>query len=204
VDILGSIGQLYTFVLLVLLVLGFGLAVWAGLNSIGKKKEHFEKFINSKLELIKNICKSGGNQMKNNNFIKLAVFSFMGIIVSVAILSVLPSMSNAGKNMYGNGAMVSATMQGMSNTTMQNSMTGQYPDTTAIQQQLNTMQQQINQLQYQLNNSSMSNSNMNSNNMNNNSMSNNNSNSGNMSNSSSNSGSMSNSSSSGGMSMGMM
>lgn len=196
-DILGSIGQLYTFVLLALLILGFGLAAWAVINFMLKKKEHIEKFVNSKLELLKKTSKSGGNQMKNNNFIKLAVFSFMGIIVSVAILSVLPSMSKTGNNMYangmyGNGAMTGTTMQGMSNTTMQNSMTGQYPDTTAIQQQLNMMQQQINQLQYQLSNSSMSNSSM--------------SNSGSMSNngSMSNSGSSSNSSSSGGMSMGMM
>lgn len=216
-DILGSIGQLYTFVLLALLIIGFGLATWAIINYILKKKETMEETINSKLELVKKQIESGGNKMKNNNFIKLAVFSFMGIIVSIAILSVLPSLTGSNNAMYsnrmysnGNMTNMSNTMQGMSNSNMSNSMTSQYTDTSTIQQQLNSMQQQINQIQYQLNNIGMNNSSMsgtmNNNSMNNNNMSNMNNN---MNNGSSNSNNMNNSntnsnSSSGSMSMPMM
>lgn len=207
-DILGSIGNLYTFVLLVLLFLGSGLAVWAGINAIIHKKEKIKENkdkimsnVSSSYNSLKNKNILGGINMKNNGFIKLAVFSLVGIIISAAILTALPSLTgNSMNNMnmtaqYNTGAMNmqggynQANMQGMSGYGMQGSMNTN-PDLYYIQQQLNSMQQQINQLQNQMGNSSMNsmqsnsgssmsnNSGMNNNNnMNSNSMNNSNSNS---------------------------
>jgi hypothetical protein len=165
-DILGSIGQLYTFILLVLLFLGSGLAVWAMINSIMKNKDKMNENIKIKLESIKNNKIIGGFHMKNNNFIKLAVFSFIGIIISAAILTALPntnSMNNANNmNMqYGTNGMYTQTsmngqamnMQGMANTNMQSNTNTGYYDANSIQQQLYNMQQQLNQMQNQINNS---------------------------------------------------
>lgn len=210
-NILGSIGQLYTFVLLVLLFLGSGLAVWAMINSIMKNKDKMNENFKLKLDSIKNNKIIGGFQMKNNNFIKLAVFSFIGIIISAAILTALPnsnmsSMNNSnnlnmqsstnGMNMQGNlNGQVSTNMQGMTGNSMQSNTNTQYYDMNSIQQQLYNMQQQLNQMQSQINNSSssmQSQSTSGSNNMNNSST-----NSSNMNNSNSNS-------SSGSMSMPMM
>ncbi len=210
-DILGSIGKLYTFILLVLLFLGSGLAVWAGINAIINKKEKIKENkdkimsnVSSSYNSIKNKNILGGVNMKNNGFIKLAVFSLVGIVISAAILTALPSLTgNSMSNMnmasqYNAGSMnmqsgYSQTgMQGMNNQmSMQGStgygMQGVYntnPDLYTIQQQLNAMQQQINQLQNQMNNSSMNsmqsntgNSMNNNNNMNNSSMNTNNMNS---------------------------
>ncbi len=210
-DILGSIGKLYTFILLVLLFLGSGLAVWAGINAIINKKEKIKENkdkimsnVSSSYNSIKNKNILGGVNMKNNGFIKLAVFSLVGIVISAAILTALPSLTgNSMSNMnmasqYNAGSMnmqsgYSQTgMQGMNNQmSMQGStgygMQGVYntnPDLYTIQQQLNAMQQQINQLQNQMSNSSMNsmqsntgNSMNNNNNMNNSSMNTNNMNS---------------------------
>lgn len=182
-DILGSIGKLYIFILLVLLFLGSGLAVWAGINAIISKKEKLKENtdkiksnVSSGLNNLKNHNIIGGINMKNNSFIKLAVFSFVGIIISLAILTALPgvtgsSMSNmnmgsqyntTAMNMQGmnnqsnmQGMYNQTNMQGMSGYVMQGTMSGN-SDLYYIQQQLNYMQQQINQLQNQMNSSSMS------------------------------------------------
>lgn len=214
-DILGSIGELYTFVLLVLLFLGSGLAVWAGINSIVKNKDKIKEKtdkikgnLNEKLK--NNIIKKNGGISMNNGFIKLAVFSFIGIIISAAVLTMLPQTSgtmgtmNMQGSLYGQTGMNSQSnmnMQGMSYNGMQGN-TYNSSDINSIQQQLYNIQQQINQLQYQMNSgsmygmsgnygssmsSNMNNSSMNSNmnNMNNNSMNNSNMNNSNMNSSSS-------------------
>lgn len=181
-DILGSIGKLYTFLLLVILFLGSGLAVWAGMNAILNKKasikENTNKIkedFNTKLQsitykmnrqaasLVENNNIIGGMNMKNNSFIKLAVFSFIGIIISAAILTALPKYSNSPSNMimnsgYNTTAMNmqsnmynQSNMQGMSGYSTQGTMSSS--DLYSIQQQLTYMQQQIYQLQNQMNNS---------------------------------------------------
>jgi hypothetical protein len=209
--ILGSIGKLYTFVLLVILFLGSGLAVWAGISAVMNKKdsmnEKMDKIkenLRSKLQTIvnkinqqavsldknKNII--GGFNMKNNGFIKLAVFSFVGIIISAAILTVLPNLSSQSRNMNMNsgfsttamGNMSMSNMSGMSNYSAQGSMNSN-ADLYSIQQQLNNIQQQIYQLQNQTNNSSMNSMQSNSGSSMNNSTNNNSSNGGNMNNGSS-------------------
>lgn len=171
-DILGSIGKLYTFILLVLLFLGSGLAVWAGINSIINKKDKIKENTNkirsnlsSSFSSKKNHNIIGGNNMKNNGFIKLAVFSLVGIIISAAILTALPSITGSSMNnmnmtsQYNNSAMNmqynQSGMLGMSGYGMQGNMNTN-TDLYYIQQQLNSMQQQLNQLQNQMNSSSMS------------------------------------------------
>lgn len=181
-DILGSIGKLYTFILLVLLFLGSGLAVWAGINAIISKKEKIKENkdkimsnVSSSYNSLKNKNILGGINMKSNGFVKLAVFSLVGIIISAAILTALPSLTGGSMNnmnmasqyntstmnmqgMYNQtnmqGMYNQTNMQGMSSNGMQGSMSTN-PDLYYIQQQLNSMQQQINQLQNQMNNSSM-------------------------------------------------
>jgi hypothetical protein len=212
-DILGSVGKLYTFILLAVLFLGSGLAVWAAINSIMNKREKIKEStdkikttLNSSLKSTKNKNILGGINMKNSGFIKLAVFSFIGIIISAAILAALPKYSSSSMNMGTQYGAATMNMQGTPGYSMQAGMNSN--NLSSIQQQLNQIQQQINQLQNQMsnnymsgmqsnsgsmNNSSMNNSSMN-NNMNNNSMNNNssmNSNSMSNSNSSSNSSSMS-------------
>lgn len=223
-DILGSIGELYTFILLVVLFLGSGLAAWAGINAILNKRDtiknntsKIKESLNQKLQNIRIKDIIGGITMNNNGFIKLAVFSFVGIIISAAILMALPKIESSMGYMNTQSNMTSMNMQG----SMQSNMNGQSgmpgmlnynmtgtmngnADIYSVQQQLNSIQQQINQLQNQMNNGTMGsmqsntgnlNSNMNNmnGNMNNNSMNNNNTNnmnSNNMNNSNSSSSSM--------------
>ena len=192
-DILGAIGNLYTFILLVILFLGSGLAVWAGINSILKKKDELKENtsrikgnLNSRLQNLNKNNIIGGFSMKNSGFIKLAVFSFIGIIISAAILTALPKYSgtmsntnmssqynNTSMNMSGNGMNSQYGMQGMANYSFQGTMSNN-SDLYYIQQQLNNMQQQINQMQSQINsgNSMNNNSSSNSNNSSSSSMSN--------------------------------
>ncbi len=170
-DILGSIGKLYTFLLLVVLFLGSGFAVWAGINAIMNKKDDIKENtnkikgnLNLKFQNIKNKDIIGGLTMKNNGFIKLAVFSFVGIIISAAILTALPKSGNQMGYMNAQNNMASmnmqgsmygqSSMQGMTNYNSQGTMNGS-ADFYSIQQQLNNIQQQIYQLQNQMNNNSM-------------------------------------------------
>jgi hypothetical protein len=213
-EILGSIGKLYTFVLLVILFLGSGLAAWAGIIAIVNKKDimkektdKIKENLSVKLQSITNKMNQqadsldknkniiGGFNMKNNGFIKLAVFSFVGIIISAAILTVLPKFSNQPGNMnmnsgYSTTAMSNmsmsnqSNMSGMSNYNAQGSMNSN-ANLNSIQQQLNNMQQQIYQLQNQMNNSSMNSMQSNSGSSMNNSTNSNSSNSGSMNNGSS-------------------
>jgi peptidoglycan hydrolase CwlO-like protein len=188
-DILGAIGNLYTFILLVILFLGSGLAVWSGINAIIRKKDELKENtsqikenLNSKLQKVKNYNYIGGIRMKNSGFIKLAVFSFVGIIISAAILTALPNYSGTMNNMNMNSQYNTTSMNmsgmnsmpGMSNYSFQGTMNSN-SDLTYIQQQLNSMQQQINQMQNQMNSmnsgSSMNNNSNTSSNSNSNSSS---------------------------------
>lgn len=162
-DILGSIGKLYTFLLLVVLFLGSGLAVWAGINAIMSRKDNIKENTNKikdnlsvKLQNMKNNNIIGGISMKNNGFIKLAVFSFVGIIISAAILAALPNYTNStmnNMNMSSGYTTTSMNMQGMTGYSTGSMTTG--TDLYSIQQQLNYMQQQIYQLQNQMNSMNM-------------------------------------------------
>lgn len=216
-NLLGSVGQLYMFVLLVLLFLGSGFALWRFINFLmerGANKQgqvvttqtqngtKNEKVVNNEVKKGK-----GGFIMANNGWVKLAVFSLVGIIVSVAILGFVSSSSNSMQGMN-TGTMNQNTMQQQMGTNMQGSMNtnsqmgnmqaqgsmnmnGNMNQNQIIQQQLNQLQMQINQMQQQL--GSMNGNNTMNGSMNGNSQMQQNS-----------TGSMSGSGNMGGMGMGMM
>lgn len=172
-NLLGSVGQLYMFFLLVLLFLGSGFALWRFINFIMERRSNKQNQgvtqkqdghktaneVNNKLK--KGI---GGFIMANNGWVKLAVFSLVGIIVSVAILGFVSSSNMQGMNM---GTMNQNAMQQQVGTNMQGSMNmnsqmgnmqaqgsmnmnGGMNQNQIIQQQLNQLQMQINQIQQQL------------------------------------------------------
>ena len=185
-NILGSLGQLYMLILLALLFLGSGLGVWAVINSsINKKdkqntlqKKNIAGQDNSMGSQEKEKIKIGGFKMQNNGWFKLAIFSFVGILVSVAVLGLVSTNSGAAdnahlqhqqqglqqnQNMAGmNGMNSNMQAQGGMNTgmpvgNMQNQGNMQIDNNyMMIQQQLNQMQQQIYMMQQQMmNNASM-------------------------------------------------
>ncbi len=98
-SILGSLGQLYMFVLLVLLFLGSGLALWGFIGFItsrgSSKKPGQTVMKNNNRSMNKNL---GGFIMANNGWFKLAVFSFIGILVSMAVLGLISNSSLGGYN----------------------------------------------------------------------------------------------------------
>ena len=135
-NLLGSVGQLYMFVLLVLLFLGSGLALWRfvnflmarGIQKQGKGENLISKGQNKATQSnnILNI-KRGGLLMANNGWIKLAVFSLVGIIVSVAILGMTSTSNsnmqgmNMGNNQY-QGMQQNGTNSMQGNMNMQGGM----------------------------------------------------------------------------------
>lgn len=177
-DILGLIGQQYMFLLLVLLFLGFGLGTWAILKSLFSDKSNTEtirktadqniiKENKAKEYKLKKII--GGINM-NNGWLKLGVFSLVGLVISISILSFV-SNSNAYAMNMSNGTNMNSTMnvqdtmnmngmntQGTMNMNGMNTqgtmnMNGQTSNSSYdanIQNQLNQMQMQLNQLQTQL------------------------------------------------------
>jgi hypothetical protein len=175
VSVLGSLGQLYMFVLLVLLFLGSGFALWSFINFILNRNKQKAGTTDKKPALNQENGSNrnnnsqkmiGGLFMNNNGWLKLAVFSFIGILVSVIILGFVstsnPSAMSIHQQHQQQGNM---NMQGgmnvntpMGDMQMQGGMNGnmgmQYGN---VQQQLSQIQQQINQLQQQLNNGGMGN-----------------------------------------------
>lgn len=183
-NLLGSVGQLYMFVLLVLLFLGSGFAIWRFINFLMERRANRQgQGITQKQNGIKNenvanneLKKGkGGLIMANNGWLKLAVFSLVGIIASVAILGLVSTSSNMqGMNMQGmnmsttqNSNIHQQHLQSGSNNAMQGSMNmnsqmgniqaqdsmnmnGNMNQNQIVQQQLNQLQMQINQLQQQL------------------------------------------------------
>jgi hypothetical protein len=112
-NLLGSVGQLYMLILLVLLFLGSGFALWRFINFLmerGILKQGVGENLKQKITQNNNVSNKvkGGLFMANNGWIKLAVFSFVGIIVSVAILGLLSTNKNnvLGMNMNGQGTNI--------------------------------------------------------------------------------------------------
>lgn len=102
-NILGSLGQIYMLILLALLFLGSGLGVWAMINSsMNNKKDKIsppqKKSVvgqgSSMDSQGKEKTKIGGIKMQNNGWFKLAIFSFVGILVSIAVLGLVSTNNN--------------------------------------------------------------------------------------------------------------
>ena len=137
-NILGSVGQLYMFVLLALLFLGSGFAVWRFINFLiergtlkqgagGSPKQNGQVKTNQNNNDVNNA--KGGHFMANNGWIRLAIFSFVGIIVSVAVLGLASTGSNQGMYMGGQDTSIHQQHQqqgmqqnGMGNMNMQGGM----------------------------------------------------------------------------------
>ncbi|MBB6215487.1 hypothetical protein HNQ80_001576 [Anaerosolibacter carboniphilus] len=99
-NILGSLGQLYMLILLALLFLGSGLGVWTVISSSLNNKQGMpqKKGEAGQGNIIRSQgtekTKIGGIKMQNNGWFKLAIFSFVGILVSVAVLGLVSTNNN--------------------------------------------------------------------------------------------------------------
>lgn len=167
---LGSLGQLLMFALLSLLIAGSGLAIWSLIRNISKTKQ------NTNIKINTNNMKNGGFKMSNNGWLKLAVFAFVGIIVSVVVLGMTSSSGLAATgnahsqhqqagldnnmnmqgamNMNGNMTANGMNMQGMNmnDNSQMMQMQGMNPNgNMQMNNNNNMLQQQMMQMQYQLN-----------------------------------------------------
>ena len=119
------------FILLVVMVMGFGLAAWSAINFIVAKKVVKPNTPNNvkqktenkttKNQIIQNKRILGGLIMNSNGFFKLAIFSLAGIFISAVILTFTSGMSN---NNYQNGMNMQGTNDQM-NMSSQPSNNGQ-------------------------------------------------------------------------------
>lgn len=137
-NVLGSFGNLYMAALLILLVAGMFYAIYYLIQKIyalltGKDQPKSRSATKPKA--------GGDSNMKNNGWLKLALISFVGLIISVVLLNITNPSNTAGSDEHSthvNGtAAVGGTVQGTisSNVTMD---------------QMNNMMQQMNQLQQQM------------------------------------------------------
>lgn len=169
---LGSVGSLYMLILIFLLVIGFGLTGFALVRFVtGPKVNKADKRQNNAYE------KNGGFKFMNS-WLRLALFSFVAILISMAVLAFVSPGGLMGNNVmnpnmyYGNipmqngmpmnqnsGGMGMMSMP-MGNMQMQSApmtqSTGSMPvnntqmNTNSMMQMLNQMQMQLNQMQQQL------------------------------------------------------
>lgn len=153
--ILGNVGSVYTLILILLLIIGLGLIGIGFFNYIVNPKQKGAKSNNTQKE-------KGGSFMQNNGWLRLALFSLVGIIIAAVLLNFI----NPGSSMSGHANMQmqpGMTMQGgMGGMQMQGGMNGMGmmnmnapmgADTnTMIMQRLNQMQMQINQMQQMMTN----------------------------------------------------
>lgn len=195
-NVLGFLGQIYMFILLALLFVGFGLAAWALIGALIKQQSparNIGQAKDMKNQTLNNTNnnnmdkKTGGFKMANNGWFKLAVFSFVGILISAAVLGFTSANSMSGNNMNMQGMQMGSTpmnMQGGMNSnmpmnSMQNGMNNGMPmnnmqmngamngywnmqmNPMMMQEQLYRMQMQLNMMQQQMMN--MQNNNMNGN-----------------------------------------
>lgn len=175
------------FVLLVLLFLGSGFALWRFINFLTernktmaepgqklKQKEQVKTPEKGNGE-VKNVFTRGGLFMANNSWVKLAIFSLVGVLVSVIVLSFISTGNSQGMQMgtmgtNGQGINIHQQHQqqgmqqnGMGGMNMQGGMNvnsqmgnmqmqgGMNMNGGMDQNQLMMMQQQLYQMQMQLN-----------------------------------------------------
>ncbi|MCX8131849.1 MAG: hypothetical protein N3I35_17350 [Clostridia bacterium] len=169
-NLLGAAGSLYMVVLLILLFMGTGFALWRFISFLmdrgTTKYETAEKAkIAVQAKATDNKAESkekmGGRIMANNGWIKLAVFSLAGILISFTVLGLISSNGNMNMNgqgtnvhqqhqqgMYGNMNMQNGMNMNSQMGNMQGNMNMNNND--MLQQQINQIQQQLIQIQQQL------------------------------------------------------
>lgn len=148
---LGNIGSFYMLFLIVLLIVGLGMLTISLLKYMFKPTNK------------KRSKNEGGNYMQSNNMLKLALFSFIGIIISIIVLGFLSPNNVAGNTLLGHQDMQESTYGSMYN--MNTTSTGIIPmqnmtssnmsgmstiDSTTIMNNFYQMQMQINQMQLQM------------------------------------------------------
>lgn len=110
-SILGSVGSLYMAILIILLIIGFGLA---GLK-IASYVINFQQNNNT--------AKTNNIGVKNNEDVykclKIALYSFLAILVSMVILTIIDPQGNMEQN-QGNGMNASSTSQPAQNSSQHN------------------------------------------------------------------------------------
>jgi hypothetical protein len=141
VQLLGNVGSLYMVFLILLLIFGLGMLGMGFINYIMKPKGTKNK---------NKILINGGTSMQSNGWLKLALFSFVGIIISGVVLQFMTpanAMGYQGANAHQpmqQQSMPQGNMGGMSM-----SASGQV-DMGIIINRLDQMQMQINQMQQQM------------------------------------------------------
>lgn len=158
--LLGSLGRMYMFVLLMLLFLGAGFALWQGVDYLHERISNKKSGVISKVQNAVRAKVKGGKLNMTNNWLKLAVFSLVGIVISVMVLGFLsansqnmqPAMANMNGTANMNGGMNMATPVGnMQMTGGMNGYANMGMNTNAnMMMQLNQMQMMINQMQQQM------------------------------------------------------
>lgn len=179
-NLLGSVGQLYTFILLVILFLGSGLAVWRLVDFLVEKLKAKQSTQQHVMQHHKKLNLKGGLLMGTNGWLKLAVFSLVGMVVSVMILGFVSTGYSQGGNIHQQHAQVNGNMNmaggmnvnvpmgnmqmmgnmnmnGYGTMPMNNMSMNSQSDLYMMQQQMNQMQMMLNQMQQQM---MMNNSNM--------------------------------------------
>ncbi|MGE5416504.1 MAG: hypothetical protein ACM3UZ_07065 [Acidobacteriota bacterium] len=99
-NLLGNAGSLYMAILITLLIIGLGsIGLWLikqAVESISSNKQNKAK---------------GGDNIQDSPWLKLALFSFLGLIITVALLSLVsPSgVSESSHNAMHSGGMMANT-----------------------------------------------------------------------------------------------
>ncbi len=163
---LGSISQIYMLVLLILLAVGIGLAIWRFISflmgKISAKEDTVKKKpgipISSPAGAAGSLSsQNGGSFMKRNGWLNLAAFSLAGLLVSVIFMGFMYSKNNTSQQAFtGNGHQDMQAQGGMNinmpmgNVQMQGAMYGNGAQNDYYQQQIYGMQQQLTRLQQQM------------------------------------------------------
>jgi len=134
--------------LILLLIVGLGMLGMGFINYIMKPKDTKNK---------NKILINGGTSMQSNGWLKLALFSFVGIIISGVVLQFMTPANTIGhQGMQGQQPMQQQSMQMQSvpqgNMNNMNATGSGQMDANIIINRLDQMQMQINQMQQMMNN----------------------------------------------------
>ena len=89
-SILGSVGSLYMSILIILLIIGFGLVGLKLINYVLDLEQ---------IKLKSNTIKIQNTKIQSNKWLKIALCSFIGILISLFILSILNSSTISSSHM---------------------------------------------------------------------------------------------------------
>lgn len=134
---LGNLGQMYLFILLILLVAGSGFAVWGFIDNMARKMEkakakreaEFKKTLENSPDNVSAAVTAvnvAQGSIPQSSWMKLILFSFIGVLLSLSLLGFLSTT----------GTKTGSNQLSQSQLQMQQ-----------LHQQINQMQQQLNNMQ---------------------------------------------------------